>query len=356
MNWGELGDINLLIVEDDPFNMELATTIFQKISTITIFCAENGIEALKDLQRYDIDMMILDIHMPLMGGFDTIKATRRQFKYNLIPIVVVTTEESEMEKSYELGADDFVSKPYKPVELKSRVFTHLKKSKYREKFYNLNKNMKREIESKNKKLLEIMNKLESVQKKLFFRLGKMIDYKKKFGNNKRVSYLAKSFALKFGLGKEDSNDIFYACMVRNLGLLALPDGIVNQHDMLEERDKLILKQFILYSQELVKDIAQTKFLKIVHSVLTEYKENYNGSGYPNQLKGTEISQYATIVAISETFDALLSKRKYRYKEKFTEDEVKKILAAETGKRFKPNILNFFLDNFNEFIEVRKKLI
>ena len=356
MNWEDFGKINLLIVEDDPFNMELATTMFQNIPTITIFCATNGIEALQDLQRYDIDIIILDIHMPVMDGFDTIKSTRKQFKYNLIPIIVVTTEEREMEKSYELGADDFVSKPYKPIELKSRVFTHLKKSKYRDKFYNLTKNMKKEIEIKNKQLLETMNSLESVQKKLFLRMGKIIDYKKSFGNNKRVGYIAKNFALKLGLGDEDSNNIFYACMVRNLGLLALPNEIANQEDILKDKDKLILKQFILYSQELVKDITQTRFLKIVNSVLMEYKENYNGSGYPNQLKGDDISRYAVIVAISETFDALLSTRKYRYKKKFTSEETKRILKAESGKRFKPNILNLFLQNFDEFVIVREKMV
>ncbi len=356
MKWEGLGDINLLIVEDDPFNMELATTIFQEISSINIFRAYNGQEALKILQQEDISMMILDIHMPILNGFDTLKATRKQLKYNFIPVVVVTGEEVEMEKSYELGADDFVSKPYNPVELKSRVFTHLKKSKYREKFYNLNQSMEKEIALKNKQLLQSMADLESIQKKLFYRMGQIVDFKKNFGNNKRVAVISKQFALRLGLSKEEADNIFYAAMIRNWGLLALPDEIANQNERLMQRDRRMVEKFILSGSKLLKDVAQTEFLKVVDSVLTQYKENYDGSGYPNKLKDNQISQYATIVAIAETFDALLSSRKYRYKNKFTANETKTILKTNSGRRFKPNIIKVFLNNYNEFIITREGLV
>jgi len=205
MRWNALGDIRLLIVDDDAFNRQLIVSLLGKIPTINFFQAEDGEEALNILSKRPVDMVLLDLHMPKMDGYATLKAIKEEPKYDTIPIAIITTDEQEMRKLYLLGADDFISKPFKLSELESRIYAHVEKQQYRQKYNQLSHKEIQEtlIESKNnekksKEKIEKNNELaksnkeyytlsniENAQKEIFYNMTKLLNSNDNF-NTRRI--------------------------------------------------------------------------------------------------------------------------------------------------------------------------
>ncbi len=355
LEWEELGDVRLLIVEDDPFNRDLLFSLFNQLSNMEIFEAANGLEALQVLQKEDIDIILLDIHMPAMNGFETLKALRNMPKYSFTPVIIITSNENEMKKSYELGADDFISKPFKAIELESRVYTHIKKGQYRKKYNELFEKMNREVIKKNTELLHTMKSIENSQKEFFYRLSILMNKKKNSKNNKIVATISKEFATLLGCSAVEASNVYYGAIIRDIGLFALSKEISPSYKF-SQKDKEIYYQYIMLGYQVVNNSIETDFIKVAKKIISQYKENYDGTGFPRKLKKDQISQYAYIVAISETFDALLSEREYRFKKVHSLEETYKVINMEGGRRFKPIMTKIFLDNFEKFVKIREKMI
>ncbi len=125
MQWEKLGSITVLIVDDDAFNRQLIISLLSKIPNINYIEAENGIEALEFLAIKKIDIILLDLHMPKLNGIDTIKEIKRNPIDSLIPIIIITTDELVMKELYDLGANDFLSKPFRLNQLAQKIYKHV---------------------------------------------------------------------------------------------------------------------------------------------------------------------------------------------------------------------------------------
>jgi len=125
MRWDSLGFITVLIVDDDAFNRQLIISLLSKIPTVEYIEAQNGIEALEILASNSIDIILLDLHMPKLNGVDTIKEIKKSIIDSLIPIIIITTDEIVMKELYELGANDFLSKPFKLNDLAQKIYKQI---------------------------------------------------------------------------------------------------------------------------------------------------------------------------------------------------------------------------------------
>ena len=380
MKWEALGNITLLIVDDDAFNRQLVISLLEKIPTINFFEAEDGVEALNLLIQKPVDMILLDLHMPRMNGYDTLQAIKKEPKYDFIPIVIITTDEQEMNKLYSLGADDFISKPFKLTELESRIYAHIEKRQYRQKYNELSKNriqktliestpkekIKETIEVQQVEKVEIvvkeqetiypLNVVESSQKEIFYSMAKLLSKKdKSLDNIQIVATLAKALSLLVGYEKEQASSIYYATIIRNIGGVSLTNKIPSSYEILGE-DRETYRQCILLGYQLVSNAIDTEFIQIAKRVIAQHKEHFDGSGFPQQHKGNEIHYVAYIVAIVETFDSLLSQQGYYNKQKIqTPKETYAVFKAESGQRFHPKITKLFLAHFDYFIQLREKI-
>lgn len=129
MNWNSLGDVKLMIADDDAFNRQLIIALLMKMTNIEVIEASDGIEALKILKQESIDMLLLDYHMPRMNGDELLKEMKNEIKLSKIPVAIITTDESEMRHLYELGADDFILKPFDFQKLRVCIYKHVQKNK-----------------------------------------------------------------------------------------------------------------------------------------------------------------------------------------------------------------------------------
>jgi len=128
MNWDRLGNIKLLVAEDDMFNRKLISTMLSKNEKIRVTEAVDGQEALSILDSNQMDALLLDIHMPNIDGFETLSIIRKEKKYKDLPIIVITSDEVEKKKSFSLGADAFLPKPFRLNQLEKEVYSLLLKN------------------------------------------------------------------------------------------------------------------------------------------------------------------------------------------------------------------------------------
>jgi len=369
MKWDLLGNICLLLVDDDEFNRHLVISLLAKIPSIEFIEAEDGEEALSIMKQREVDMILLDLHMPNMDGYETLKAIKKEEKYDFIPVAIVTTDEQEMNQLYALGADDFISKPFKLSELESRIYAHIEKRQYRKKYYELSHNkiektvveikekqeniQKATTENKESYSLEF---IEATQKEIFYSMAKLLSMRSEnLEEIQVVALLSKALSLLLGYDKKRANTIYYATLIREIGGLSLEEKIPSTYSF--SRTSLQRhQQSIIAGHKLLSSAIETDFIKVAKKVILQSKEHFNGSGFPNHQEGSQIHNVAYIVSLVDTFNALLSKKEYLNQKIHTAKETYNLLKMESGQRFHPKITELFLTHFEYFIGLREKII
>ncbi len=349
MEWNELGNINLLITDDDEFNRQLIITLISKIPTIHCFEASNGIEALSILEKNSIDILLLDLHMPKMDGYETLNKIKDIPNYEEIDIVIITTDEDEKKKLLQMGANDFLPKPFDLKELESRIYKHMESRKYRQK-YNDGQIKKDNVSSLNsKKDIFTIAELEGSQRESLLKMATML-YQKDNSLDKyqRIALLSKAFSIMVGHEIEVSENLYHSTFIMYIGKY-----FIN----IEEDDiQKIYKDSIIAGYKLLNTFVETKFIRLSKRVMVQHREHFDGTGYPQELKDKEIHILAYIVSIVEAFELLSSNDSYKGILCKDRDEIYRFLELKSGTYFHPKVTDIFLKNFDYFNELRDKLI
>ncbi|CAA6820691.1 MAG: Response regulator receiver domain protein (CheY-like) [uncultured Sulfurovum sp.] len=365
MEWDKLGDIKLLIVDDDAFNRQLVISLLSQIGTISFIEAEDGLEALSILKQTEVDMVLLDLHMPNLNGYDTLLEIKKESKYNSIPVAILTTDKQEKVKLYALGADDFLSKPYKLDELESRIYMHienkqqlkLKQVLVEQEEVMVPNTVPNNVEVNRSQNTYNMEYLEQSQKEIFYNILKFTYQDEAHEKSvKVIASLTKSLAKLIGYGDRTANNISSASVVRSIGLLSFSDKKPILEYQYSSKNKILYEKYIFLTYQLFDISVETDFIKIAKKVIIQHREHFDGSGFPNQRSGDQIHQVAYIVSLVETFDALLGQKSYYNNRIHSPIEIYNLLKAQSGQRFHPHITKIFLEHFEYFITLRKKII
>jgi len=353
LRFKDFGNIALLSVDDDEFNQEFVVAIFDDYHNIKVHQASNGREALTLLAQKKIDIILLDLVMPEMDGFETLKDLKKNTEYKSIPVVVITSKEEEKRTTYQMGADDFISKPYSPEELKLRVFNHLRIQRFSELLYDIKDDAQSENASSENHLLQLKQAIEIAigsQKKLLEKLGNIAheNSQRDEHTSERMGEYMKVLARLCGLSSKEIDNLYYTMSIYDIGLLRVPN------EERKDAKSLAFKEYPNLGLSVVKDLEETTLLKMAKEVIVAHRENWDGSGYPNGLKGEKIPFYARIASIVDFYDELTIPRIYASKIYSSEDALE-IIEREKGIKFDPEILTLFVENFEIFREVKNKL-
>ncbi|MCK4441068.1 MAG: response regulator [Sulfurovaceae bacterium] len=348
----EFDKIIILSVDDDEFNQALASSIFEDFDNITVLEAGHGKEALERLDTEVIDIILLDILMPIMDGIETLKILKSNPEYKNIPVIVVTSKEDEKRTAYQLGANDFISKPYSPEELKLRVFNHLRIKYFSNLLYDIKDDSSTKATSEHQ-LYDLKKAVEIAigsQKKLLEKLGNIAhensDIQEKA--SARLGEYAKTMAKLCGLNSKEIDNIYYCMSIYDIGLLRVPkEDRKNQHSS-------IFKEYPSLGLCVVEDLEETTLIKMAKQVIIAHQENWDGSGYPYGLKGDEIPLYAQIASIVNFYDELTTSRIYS-PQTISSYEALDIIKREKGVKFNPELLELFIDNFELFRDIKNRL-
>jgi putative two-component system response regulator len=347
----------ILAVDDIDFNLQLIKNIFHDDIDISVFTAFNGKEVLhilKNDNEIGIDLILLDLSMPVMDGLETLKELHKNPKLSAIPVIVITVNPDEKMHALELGASDFLCKPYNIVELKLRSKNYIHIGEYQRYLNESNKYLEHKVAERTHKLKEALKLSKRTEYEITLRLGKVSEYRdNETGMHiKRMSLYSEKLAELFGLGEDERELIRYAAPLHDVGKVGIPDNILLKADKLTDEEFEIMKQHPIIGAEILSCSDEFPVIKVGKIIALQHHEKYDGSGYPNGLKGEEIHLYARIVSIADVFDALTSER--IYKKAFSLEESLNIMTKGRGTCYDPVLFDLFKENIQEFLMIKEK--
>ena len=202
-------------------------------------------------------------------------------------------------------------------------------------------------------VIELSKEVEETQRELVYRMGEIVEVRsKETGNHvKRVAEYSRLLAQEYGLEKDESDIIFHASPMHDIGKVGIPDTILNKPAKLDKQEWKIMKTHAKMGFNILKN-SNRDILKTAAIISYEHHEKYNGKGYPRGLKGEDIHIYGRITAIADVFDALGSDR--CYKKAWKLDKILKLFKEERGEHFDPILIDIFFENLDKFLEIRDK--
>lgn len=344
----------ILCVDDMPQNLKLLEALLAP-SGYEILEAENGEKALKIIQTKNPDLVLLDVMMPDMDGFEVIRKIRQDERYQQLPIILVTAlkEKEDRIKGIDAGCDDFISKPVDKMELLARVRSLLKVKAYNDLLSNYRKELESEVTVRTEELKQAFEKIKAASLDTIYRLTMASEYKDEDTGShvKRMSHYCAAIAKKMGLSEKCVETILYASPMHDLGKIGIPDHILLKPAKLDPAEWEIMKQHTTIGAKILNG-SDAQFIKLGEIIARCHHEKWDGSGYPDNLKGVDIPISGRIVAIADVFDALTSKRPY--KEPFSVEKSFSIIKEGSGNHFDPEVVDAFFAVQDEILDIKKQ--
>jgi len=338
----------ILLVDDKKENLELLDS-FLVGNGYRIRSALSAKMAFMSIEARLPDLILLDIEMPEINGYEVCKTLKSNPKTKDIPIIFISAHNDVESKitAFKLGGVDYISKPFANEEVVARVKTHLKLIDYQH-------HLEQKVQTGLTKIKLLNNELELTQNEMIVTLGTIME-KRDADTGKHVIRVAKYsqlLAKLYGLDDQCIELIYKASPFHDAGKVAIPDNILNKPGKFEPNEWEIMKTHTTKGYDIFKD-SKKPVLKMAATIAQEHHEYWNGKGYPRGLKGENISIAGRIVILADVLDALTNKRVY--KDAWSFEESVKFIEEEKGKVFEPKIVELFLKHIEEFKHIYESL-
>lgn len=328
----------ILVVDDDTSNLKMASRILSE-ENMRVSCLKSGEDAIKFLGGNRPDLILLDVHMPGMDGFETMAAIKENKTTADIPVIFLTADDdSNTEtKGLETGAMDFIRKPFVPEVLLIRVRHMIDLTR-------LQADLSQEVEKKTQEVTAQHEKIERISMQIVKALSGAIDAKDTYtnGHSTRVADYSKEIARRAGLSQEAQNDIYMMGLLHDVGKIGIPDAIINKPAKLTDEEYSIIQNHPVMGAKILKNI--TEFPKLSIGARWHH-ERYDGKGYPDGISGDDIPLEARIIAIADAYDAMSSRRSYR--DVLPQEQVRGEVQKGKGTQFDPEFAQIMLSMIDE---------
>jgi two-component system response regulator RpfG len=338
-----------LIVDDQFISRNILEELVSAMdSQISAEAFASPIEALAWATSNTPDLVLTDYKMPMMDG---IEFTRRlRVLHPDVPVVMVTAMEDRTIRyqALEVGASDFLIKPVDHIECRARCRNLLDLHHHQQ----LIKDRAKWLEHK---VAEATREIQSREQETLLRLAKAGEYRDE-GTGNHVLRMAKYSGLiarTLDLPRQECDLIEIAAPMHDIGKIGVPDAVLLKPGKLDPDEWRIMQTHTLIGFEILKD-SPSKYLRLGASIALGHHEKFDGSGYPERLRGTEIPQAARIVAVSDVFDALVTERPY--KRAWSSDEAIEYIRKERGRHFDPDCADAFLSRMDDVLRIHRALL
>lgn len=344
----------MLVVDDEERNRKLLKAVLVPMG-FEVFLAESGEVALDEVYRVKPDLILLDIMMPELDGFDTLKRLKEDSGTSAIPVIMLTalTDVESKVRAFDLGADDFISKPAEKTELMARVRSLLKVKAYNDQQLNYRRDLENEVARVTEQLHEAYTNIKETSLDTVYRLSQAAEYKDEDTGThiERVSRFCAAIATKMGLADNMIDTLLYAAPMHDLGKIGIPDEILMKPGPLDDSEWLIMKKHCEIGSKILCD-SKNEFLRMGETIALTHHERWDGSGYPDGLAGTEIPVPGRIAAVADVFDALTSRRPYR--EAVSMEEALEYIKEASGGHFDPGVVGAFFRVQEQILGIKKE--
>ncbi len=317
----------LLLVDDEPTNLRVLRTVLQE--QYRLLFAKSGEEALQLVQKELPDLILLDVMMPGLTGFDVCARLKANPLTSAVPVIFVTALKDEMDETtgFDVGAVDYITKPLSPAVVRARVKTHLS--------------------------LVQAAELKQTRLQVIQRLGRAAEYK----DNEtglhvmRMSHYAQVLALAYGFSAQKAENLLHAAPMHDIGKIGIADSILLKPGKLTVEEYQAMQKHPLIGAEIIGD-CDSDLLQMAKVVALYHHEKWDGSGYPHGLAAEQIPPEARIVAVADVFDALTSARPY--KQAWSIDDTLAYMRAQQGLHFEPRLVELLEQNLPAILAIRQR--
>lgn len=332
----------ILVVDDTPTNIDVLKGILQDEYRIKV--ALNGAKAIDIATKdRDISIILLDIMMPVMDGYEVCKILKSNILTQHIPIIFITAKSSisDEKQGLSLGAVDYIGKPIQPDIVKARVKTQML-------LLNQQKHLEHLVEERTRKLQE--TQLEILQC-----LGRAAEYKdNETGSHvQRMSEYSRIIADHISDNKHWVKLLYLAAPMHDVGKIGIPDDVLLKPGKLNAEEWEVMKKHPLIGAQIL-GADKSEILSMAREVALSHHEKWDGSGYPYGIQGDDIPLSGRIVAVADVFDALTCKR--AYKRAWSFDEASEFIVSNSGVHFDPNVCQAFISVQAKFREVYEAIV
>ena len=346
----------ILIVDDTLANLELLVGVLHHCG-YRVKAAINGEMALRVAKIKPPDLILMDICLPGIDGYDVCRCLKNDAKFHHIPVIFVSSLASvdEKIKAFKCGGVDYIVKPFSLQEVQARIASHLRLSR-----------MHRKTEE-NKKQLELvvqdhMNRVSVLETSTIFALAKLAEscdanLGEHFERVKKFSWLLSEKLFEEGIFNEIvtarfGESIFHASSLHDIGKIAIPDAILLKQGKLTETEFEVVKTHTVLGAQTLEAVFcfyPSELLEMALAIARSHHEKWDGSGYPDGLTGESIPLCARIMGLVDVYDAICSSR--CYKEAMSHETACNYIRENSGKHFDPQLVEVFLQVQDEFLAI-----
>ncbi len=329
----------ILLVEDIPENITALAVNLRNDYQLVV--ATNGIDALEAISTERPDLILLDVNMPGMDGYEVCRKLKAQATTCDIPVIFITamSELQDEERGFELGAVDYITKPISPSILRARVKTHLA--------------LHHQTQTLENQVVERTHDLIETRRQIIIRLSRAAEYRdNETGNHViRMSHYSRLIAQAGGLDAKFVDLLYNAAPMHDVGKIGIPDSILLKPGKLDPTEWDIMEQHPAIGAGIIGQHPD-ELLQMAYVVALAHHEKWDGSGYPNKLQGADIPVAARIVALADVFDALTSNRPY--KKAWSVEDALRVIDEGSGKHFDPKWIAPFHAALPAIIKIKQE--
>ena len=360
-----IADSRIMIVEDNDYNRDILRRRLDREGYSVLECI-NGKEAIEALKTEKVDMILLDIMMPEMNGYEVLEVLKNDSELKNIPVIVISalSEIDNAVKCIELGAEDHLPKPFSPTLLKARINSGLQKKH----FFDREAQYKALIEEQNKNLearvKDQVKQISQTQMAAIFAMSKLAESRDpETGEHlERMREYCKLIAEKLSqkvkyeniIDQEFIDNIYAASPLHDIGKVGIPDSVLIKPGRLTEEEWGIMRTHPIIGANTLRAVDEqhpgNQFIKVGIAIAEYHHEHWDGTGYPHGLAGEAIPLEARILALGDVYDALTSQR--CYKKAFSQLKANEIIRSSSGTHFDPDIVNIYVENEEEFTKIK----
>ena len=342
----EILKAKILIVDDQPANVLLLEKMLSVQGFLNVHSTTDA-RTVTDLYRqHRFDLILLDISMPYMNGFEVMEALHEIETETYVPVLVLTaqTDRDTRIRSLELGAKDFLTKPFDRLEVLTRIRNMLEVRMLHNQVRDQNKILEIKVRERTQELND--SRLEVIR-----RLGRAAEYR----DNEtglhiiRMSKYSQRLANATGMDDIEAEKILYASPMHDIGKIGIPDSILLKPDKLDPEEWTTMQTHTTIGAEILSGHT-SELMQMASEIALSHHEKWNGSGYPNNLCGEDIPITGRIVALADVFDALTTERPY--KRAWSVEDAMALLHEQSGIHFQPDLVDLFTDILDDILDIR----
>ena len=355
----QLSDCTILVVDDTETNIDILVDALGDEYELAV--AMDGPTALELVEELPPDLILLDIMMPGMSGYEVITHLKANPKSASIPVIFLTamSDVGNKTKGFELGAVDYITKPFEVAEVQARVDTHLSLSLIRNELEQHNEILEEKVRERTRELSHMQD--VTIQS-----MAVVAEYRdpETGGHIHRTQNYIRALAEQLhkegkhrGYLDRDSIELLYkSAPLHDIGKVGVPDTVLLKPGKLNDEEWRIMKTHPIIGRDAIaaseESLGSNSFLTLAKEISYSHHEKWDGSGYPEGLLGEEIPLSARMMALSDVYDALISKRVY--KPPFSHEKATNIILESRGTHFDPEVVDAFATIQEEFHAIAKQ--